>query len=47
MIAPALILAPVVALTSPSEPRLVETGVGRFAVFADTCLLYTSDAADE
>ena len=36
MIAPALILAPVVALTSPSEPRLVETGVGRFAVFADT-----------
>ena len=36
MIAPALILAPVVALTPPSEPRLVETGVGRFAVFADT-----------
>ena len=29
-------LALMLALTPPSEPRLVETGVGRFAVFADT-----------
>ena len=31
-----IILTMVLALTPPSEPRLVETGVGRFAVFADT-----------